>query len=325
MTYMITTVWGGDHGGYEDLQTAREVRSSRVGMGSLWSYGGRRRARMERVFQLGAGEREWGEIQERRGASGPGLRQDEGLPDKGRRPSTVGTRGDHGLRRPSGTEKDACGGVVGQDVGMTTVDPGLETAQAVFGDAFEQVKQYVDILTNRGVEWGLLGPKEAPRVWERHVLNSAALSSLVPEGSRVVDVGSGAGLPGLPLAIQRPDLEITLLEPLLRRSNFLTQAVEELQLGDRVTVLRGRAEDCDEVFDVVTARAVAKLPTLIGWTKGLFLPDGQLLALKGVSAADEVRTAGKALKAANLDAEVLVVRSHPQAEVTHVVRVSKAH
>jgi 16S rRNA (guanine527-N7)-methyltransferase len=100
--------------------------------------------------------------------------------------------------------------------------------------------------------------------------------------------------------------------------------VEELGLTDRVEVLRTRAEDCDETFDVVTARAVAKLPTLVGWTKDLFLPDGQLLAVKGISAEDEVKKAQKVLKSSHLDAEVLVVRAHPEAQVTHVVRVSSA-
>jgi 16S rRNA (guanine527-N7)-methyltransferase len=206
-------------------------------------------------------------------------------------------------------------------VPMATVDGELQIAEAVFGNGYEEIRRYVDILTTRGVEWGLLGPKETSRVWERHVLNSAAVSSLIPEGSGLADVGSGAGLPGVPLAILREDLRVTLIEPLLRRSNFLTQIVDELGLADRVEVLRTRAEDCDSTFDVVTARAVAKLPTLIGWTKSLFLPDGQLLAVKGISAEDEVKKAQKVLKSSHLDAEVLVVRAHPEAEVTHVVRV----
>lgn len=205
---------------------------------------------------------------------------------------------------------------------MATANRDLQVAQTVFGDGFVQIKQYVDILTSRGVEWGVLGPKEAPRVWERHILNSTALASLIPEASTVGDVGSGAGLPGIPLAIQRPDLTVTLMEPLLRRSNFLTQTVMELGLTDRVHVVRARAEDCHETFDIVTARAVAKLPPLLGWTKKLFMPDGQLLALKGVSAEAEVQSAQKVLKAGHLTAEVLQVRSHPDADVTYVVRIS---
>ncbi|WP_114046015.1 16S rRNA (guanine(527)-N(7))-methyltransferase RsmG [Acidipropionibacterium virtanenii] len=199
-----------------------------------------------------------------------------------------------------------------------------EVADEVFGDGASAIRQYVDILTNRGVEWGLMGPKEAPRIWERHIFNSAAISSLVPEGCRVADVGSGAGLPGIPLAIARPDLEITLLEPLLRRSNFLSEVIQELELGDRVTVIRGRAEDLkSDAFDIVTARAVAKLATLVGWTKGLLGPKGELLALKGASAEEELEGAQKVLRKYRLTGEVLVVRAHPDTEVTHVVRITR--
>lgn len=141
----------------------------------------------------------------------------------------------------------------------------MDVAREVFGDRYELAEQYVDILASRGVEWGLIGPREVDRLWPRHVLNSVALTGLIAEGASVVDVGSGAGLPGIPLAILRPDLRITLLEPLLRRSNFLTEAVDELGLGDSVTVLRGRAEDQRDQWQVVTARAVAALPKLLGW------------------------------------------------------------
>lgn len=204
--------------------------------------------------------------------------------------------------------------------GGRTVD---EIAGEVFGDAVPSIERYVDILTTRGVEWGLMGPKEAPRIWGRHIFNSAALSTLVPEGCQVADVGSGAGLPGIPLAIARPDIRITLIEPLLRRSNFLTGVVEELGLGDRVDVLRGRAEDVGQHFDIVTARAVAKLPTLVGWTRGLIGQGGELLALKGASAQEELDNAQKVLKKYHLASEVLVVRAHPDTEVTHVVRITK--
>lgn len=204
--------------------------------------------------------------------------------------------------------------------GGRTVD---EIAGEVFGDAVPSIERYVDILTTRGVEWGLMGPKEAPRIWGRHIFNSAALSTLMPEGCQVADVGSGAGLPGIPLAIARPDIRITLIEPLLRRSNFLTGVVEELGLGDRVDVLRGRAEDVGQHFDIVTARAVAKLPTLVGWTRGLIGQGGELLGLKGASAQEELDNAQKVLKKYHLAGEVLVVRAHPNTEVTHVVRITK--
>lgn len=197
-------------------------------------------------------------------------------------------------------------------------------AREVFGVYFEQASQYVDILTSRGIDWGLLGPRESDRVWDRHVLNSLALSQLLPEGVSVVDVGSGAGLPGVPLAIARPDLRVTLLEPLLRRYTFLVQAVDELGLAGRVTVLRGRAEETRSTFDVVACRAVAPLERLMGWTAGLFLPAGQLLALKGSSAEREVVEAAGALRAPRLTAEVLTVRAHPDADPTNVIRVRRA-
>ena len=139
-------------------------------------------------------------------------------------------------------------------------------AERLYGGSYKTIKRYVDILANRGVEWGLIGPREVDRLWERHILNSAALGSLIPQGSRVADVGSGAGLPGTPLAVLRPDLEMTLVEPMLRRSNFLTEVVDELGLGDRVTIVRDRAEDAGISVDVVVSRAVAKLATLVGWT-----------------------------------------------------------
>lgn len=139
----------------------------------------------------------------------------------------------------------------------------------------------------------------------------------------MVDIGSGAGLPGVPLALARVDLEVVLLEPLLRRYNFLTEVVAELGLPPRVSVLRGRAEDLDAHFDVVTARAVAPLERLIGWTKHLFLPGGQLLAMKGSSAPDEVAAANDLLRELRLVAEVLEVSAGADLESTNVVRVSR--
>jgi len=179
-------------------------------------------------------------------------------------------------------------------------------------------------LVSRGVDWGLIGPREIGRLWERHILNSIALESLIPEGCRVADVGSGAGLPGIPLAILRPDLEMTLIEPMLRRSNFLTEALDELGLDDRVTVVRGRAEDADLHVDVVVSRAVAKLATLINWTADLIVESGSLLALKGQSADDEVVKAKKELSKRRLSAEVLLIRADPAADVTRAVRVRRA-
>ena len=197
-------------------------------------------------------------------------------------------------------------------------------ADRLYRDNYKTIRQYVDILVSRGVDWGLIGPREIGRPWERHILNSIALESLIPEGCRVADVGSGAGLPGIPLAILRPDLEMTLIEPMLRRSNFLTEALDELGLDDRVTVVRGRAEDADLHVDVVVSRAVAKLATLINWTADLIVESGSLLALKGQSADDEVVKAKKELSKRRLSAEVLLIRADPAADVTRAVRVRRA-
>ena len=181
---------------------------------------------------------------------------------------------------------------------------------------------YADILRTRGIEWGLLGPRETDRIWSRHISNSLALVDVIGQGLDVADVGSGAGLPGLPLAICRPDLRFTLIEPLLRRYNFLNLTVDELGLGDRVRVERIRAEDCDEVFDVVTCRAVAPLEKLLKWTIPLFYPQGELLALKGASAEEEIRDVCKLLERSRLTATILQVRAAPGVAGTLAIRVA---
>jgi 16S rRNA (guanine527-N7)-methyltransferase len=197
-----------------------------------------------------------------------------------------------------------------------------DVARELYGARFPLLNRYVDILTSTGVTWGLLGPREADRMWDRHILNSAALSGLIAAESAVADVGSGAGLPGIPLAVLRPDLRVTLIEPLLRRSTFLTQTVESLQLEDRVDVVRSRAEDHHQTYDVVVARALAPLARLIGWCNPLRAPGGVILALKGSSAADEVTSAKRELEAADLDAKVVKARAHPDVEPATVVRLS---
>lgn len=195
-------------------------------------------------------------------------------------------------------------------------------AREVYGARLPLINRYVDILGSTGVEWGLIGPREADRLWERHILNSAALSGLIAAESSVADVGSGAGLPGIPLAILRPDLRMTLLEPLLRRSTFLAQTLDKLEIADRVEVVRSRAEDHHRTYDVVLARALAPLDKLIGWCNPLRAAGGVILALKGSSAADEVAAATRQLEAAHLDAEVLSARAHPDAKPATVVRLS---
>lgn len=164
-------------------------------------------------------------------------------------------------------------------------------ATKVFGDHVDKAEGYVELLRAHGVERGLIGPREVDRLWERHVLNSAVIGERVPEGARVVDVGSGAGLPGVPLAISRPDLDIVLLEPMARRVDWLTEVAEKLDLS--IIIVRGRAEEREVLeqvgdADVVTARAVAPLARLAGWCLPLVRPGGLLLALKGASAAEEI-------------------------------------
>jgi 16S rRNA (guanine527-N7)-methyltransferase len=174
-------------------------------------------------------------------------------------------------------------------------DPGSPAAPAsaagLFGALLPAATAYVARLASDGVTRGLIGPREVPRLWQRHILNSAAVAEAVPEGARVVDVGSGAGLPGIPLGLARPDLALTLVEPMARRVEFLEEVVAELAVpaGLRWRVVRGRAEERSVAtavgpVDVVTARAVAPLPRLVGWCRGLMRPGTQLVALVGASA-----------------------------------------
>jgi 16S rRNA (guanine527-N7)-methyltransferase len=190
----------------------------------------------------------------------------------------------------------------------------------VFASRLGLAERYAEILATDGVVKGLIGPREVPRLWDRHIMNSAVVVPRVPDGATVADVGSGAGLPGLVWAIARPDVHVTLIEPLLRRTTFLEQAVADLGLTN-VTVLRSRAEDVTQSFDVVTARAVAALDKLARWCMPLVTPGGVLLAMKGRSAAEEVTTATATLH--RLGATSIVVATYDNGEVpTTVVEVS---
>ena len=191
----------------------------------------------------------------------------------------------------------------------------------MFASRLHLAEQYADILATDGVVKGLIGPREVPRIWDRHVMNSAVVVPRVPQGASVADIGTGAGLPGLVWAIARPDLHVTLVEPLLRRTTFLDQAVSELGLSN-VEVLRSRAEDVGRTFDVVTARAVAALDKLARWCMPLVSPGGTLLAMKGRSAAEEVEVATATLH--RLGATSIVVASYENGDVpTTVVEVTR--
>jgi 16S rRNA (guanine527-N7)-methyltransferase len=207
------------------------------------------------------------------------------------------------------------------EVSRETPEPEPAWIGGVFEpDRLPGLRRYVGLLAEDGVTRGLIGPREVPRLWDRHVVNCGLLASVVPHRARVVDLGSGAGLPGLVLALARPDLVVTLVEPMLRRSTFLLQACALLGL-DRVQVVRARAEDvAGERFDVVTARALAPLPRLLTWGWGLVAPGGALLAIKGSSASDEVRAAHDELGRVRASAEVVHL-SAPGSSTTTVVRV----
>lgn len=194
-------------------------------------------------------------------------------------------------------------------------------AAGVFHSRLELAEQYADLLATDGVVKGLIGPREVPRLWDRHIMNSAVVVPRLPQGARIADIGTGAGLPGLVWAIARPDLHVTLVEPLLRRTRFLDDVVDRLGLSN-VVVVRGRAEEVTDTFDVVTARAVAALDKLGRWCMPLVAPGGVLLAMKGQSAADEVDAARATLH--RLGATSIVVTTYPNGDVpTTVVEVTK--
>jgi 16S rRNA (guanine527-N7)-methyltransferase len=208
--------------------------------------------------------------------------------------------------------------------------PAPAIAADVFGAALDQAVAYADLLADAGVVRGLIGPREVPRLWDRHILNAAALAWAFPPDDearperslRVADVGSGAGLPGIPLALARPDLSITLVEPLLRRSTFLSEAIVALGLDAQVEVVRARADALhgQRTFDVVTARAVAPLPRLLEWTMPLLDVGGQLLALKGESAERELAEAATELRVRGVAHAEVVPVGIPGARAT-VIRV----
>ena len=194
----------------------------------------------------------------------------------------------------------------------------------VFKDRLLLAEKYHDLLATDGSTRGFIGPREVPRLWERHLINCAVIGDVMDEGATVVDVGSGAGLPGIPLAIARPDLRITLIEPLLKRSVFLQEVVDKLAL-DNVTVIRGRAEEgpikkAVAGADIVTSRAVAPLGKLAKWSLPLVRRGGEMIAMKGESVHEELaRDAADIKKAAGGKAQVEVVRG------TTIIRIPRVN
>jgi 16S rRNA (guanine527-N7)-methyltransferase len=211
--------------------------------------------------------------------------------------------------------------------------PELPAPPAVVSERFPEqagsLVRYAGWLADAGTVRGLIGPREVPRLWERHLLNSIALAELLPLGARIVDIGTGAGLPGVALAIVRPDLRVDLVESLLRRTTFLSEVVADLDLADRVRVVRGRAEEApvrDQVggADYVTARAVAPLDKLVDLGFPLLARGGSLLAMKGASAEEELASHAAFLRRARAEVrgviECGVGLVTPPTRVIHLTR-----
>lgn len=191
----------------------------------------------------------------------------------------------------------------------------------VYPDAAENLTRFAGWLAVAAVERGFIGPREVDRIWDRHISNCAVIEVLIPQNSKVFDIGSGAGLPGLVLAIVRPDITIGLIEPLMRRSEFLTEVATDLRITDRVTVMRGRAEELKgRTAPIVTARAVAPLGKLLTWSLPLTAKGGQILAIKGSSAAAEIADATDILKGRK--AEIMLCGEGIVDPQTTVVRVT---
>jgi 16S rRNA (guanine527-N7)-methyltransferase len=186
-----------------------------------------------------------------------------------------------------------------------------------FSQRSAEIERYAEILATWGIERGLIGPREGDRIWDRHIANCIPVTTLIPEGASVIDIGSGAGLPGIVIALARPDLKVTLLEPLERRTAFLNEVIAELNLP--ITVIRGRAESVKGSFAIVTARAVAPLPKLLPLVWHLVAPQGSLLAMKGESAAEELAQT-KTKKVAKAQIHEISLGSLP---LSRVIELSK--
>ena len=214
---------------------------------------------------------------------------------------------------------------------MTNLDENIDytpeaepkEAQEVYGEHIGQARQYFDLLVRDGDLLGLIGPREMPKLWSRHILNSAVVADLVEDGQVVADVGSGAGFPGIPMAILRPKVKFVLIEPMERRANWLADVVVPTLGLENVKVLRGRAEEAPlRNYDVTTARAVSALPKLLRMLVPLTAPGGQVLAIKGSKAQDEIEESRSLAKKLKLDSfEIVTVGENLLVDPTTVVRV----
>ena len=193
----------------------------------------------------------------------------------------------------------------------------------LLGDAHEIVRRFAEMLADEGVLRGLIGPREVPRLWERHLLNCAVVAPHLPESGTVVDVGSGAGLPGVVIAAMRPELHVVLLEPMERRVAWLNEVVAALGLRS-VEVRRGRAEELRGQLraDAVTARAVAPMDRLAAWTLPLLGAGGTLVAMKGQHAGAELTAAASVIRSLGGSAgEVIEAPTLVGLRPTYLVRV----
>lgn len=204
-------------------------------------------------------------------------------------------------------------------------EPTPDIAADIFGDRLELAVAYHHSLATTAAERGFIGPKEVSRLWSRHILNCAVISDAFAQSQKVADIGSGAGLPGIPLAIARPDLSVTLIEPLLKRSTYLRQISEELELSN-VTVVRGRAEEQQRaLFDAVTSRAVAPLGKLAAWSLPLVRAGGSMIAMKGASVGEELERDAKVIaKAGGTDASIFTVGEGSVEQPSTLIRIVRA-
>lgn len=218
--------------------------------------------------------------------------------------------------RPAGESPETIDAVLLDSDDIRVVD--------LLGPAHATVAAFAAMLSEEGVTRGLIGPREVPRLWERHLVNSAAVAAFLPESGTLLDVGTGAGLPGVVLAAMRPDLHVVLLEPMERRVTWLREVVDALGLTS-TEVLRGRAEELHRKLqvDVVTARAVAPMDRLAGWTLPLLRAGGALLAMKGEHATDELAAAAATIRSlGGAPGEVLTAPTVDGLPPTTVVRVT---